>query len=197
MPSTRKQKAKRRRSRQADLVSDLENVDVMLGSYSRNELKSKSGKRNDEVDFGSDRTRQDVVQISEDFRSLLNSNSGENSESTFETMRLVNSEVSKKMDELKRDLNTQIVDTIISVIDEEILPNIQNTMTSQNPVFREEVDHRSSRQRSRTAEEKRARTAWNTNSKPILVNSSRHDYFIRNSDVFQSSDEDQDIPLSK
>ena len=69
MPSTRKQKAKRRRSRQADLVSDLENVDVMLGSYSRNELKSKSGKRNDEVDFGSDRTRQDVVQISEDFRS--------------------------------------------------------------------------------------------------------------------------------
>ena len=97
-------------------MSDLENVDVMLGSYSKKELESKSGERNDERDFGSDRTRQDVVQISEDFRSLLNSNSGENSESTIEMMRLVNSEVSKKIDELKRDLNTQIVDTIISVI---------------------------------------------------------------------------------
>ena len=123
------------------------------------------------MDFGSDRTRPGVVQIGEYFRSLLNSNSGENSESTFETMRLVNSEVSKKMDELKRDLNTQIVDTIISVIDEEILPNIQNTMTSQNPVFREEVDHRSSRL-SRIAEGKRATNACKTNSKPISVNSS-------------------------
>ena len=123
------------------------------------------------MDFGSDRTRPGVVQIGEYFRSLLKSNSGENSESTIETMRLVNSEVSNKMDEVKRDLNTQIVDTINSVISEEILPNIQNTMTSQNPVFREEVDHRSSRL-SRIAEGKRATNAWKTNSKPISVNSS-------------------------
>ena len=36
MPSTRKQKAKERRSRQLDIMSDVENVDVMLGSYSGN-----------------------------------------------------------------------------------------------------------------------------------------------------------------
>ena len=36
MPSTRKQKAKERRSRQLDIMSDIENVEVMLGSYSRN-----------------------------------------------------------------------------------------------------------------------------------------------------------------
>ena len=35
MPSTRKQKAKERRSRQSDLMSDIENLDVMLGSYQR------------------------------------------------------------------------------------------------------------------------------------------------------------------
>ena len=34
MPSTRKQKAKERRSRQLDIMSDVENVDVMLGNYS-------------------------------------------------------------------------------------------------------------------------------------------------------------------
>ena len=72
MPSTRKQKAKERRSRQADLLSDIENLDVMLGCYSKNDLESNSGNSNGEVDFVSDRTRQDVVQNSEDFKSLLN-----------------------------------------------------------------------------------------------------------------------------
>ena len=72
MPSTRKQRAKKRRSRQVDLMSDVEDLDVMLGSYSRNEMESNSGDRNDEVDLASDRTRGDVVQNSEDFRSLSN-----------------------------------------------------------------------------------------------------------------------------
>ena len=35
MPSTRKQKAKERRSRQLDMLSDVENIGIMLGSYSR------------------------------------------------------------------------------------------------------------------------------------------------------------------
>ena len=34
MPSTRKQEAKERRSRQLEIMSDAENVDIMLGSYS-------------------------------------------------------------------------------------------------------------------------------------------------------------------
>ena len=77
MPSTRKQRTKERRSRQVDLMSDVEDVDVMFGSYSRSEMESNSGDRNDEVDLASDRTRGDVVQNSEDFRSLSNSNSRE------------------------------------------------------------------------------------------------------------------------
>ena len=102
MPSTRK-KAKERRSRQVDLMSDIENVDVILASYSRIELDSNSGNLNDEVDSGSDRTRQDIIQNNNCFRSFLNSNSKRNSEITIKTMRLVNSEVSKKIDDFKRD----------------------------------------------------------------------------------------------
>ena len=166
MPSTRKQRAKERRSRQVDLMSDVEDLDVMLGSYSRNEMESNSGDRNDEVDLASDRTRGDVVQNSEDFRSLSNSNSRENSESTIETMRLVNSEVSRKMEELKRDLNSQIAETINSLISERILPNIQNTSSSQNPVFREEVDHRSSRLSRKYA--------WKNIQNPSSINSNNH-----------------------
>ena len=54
------------------------------------------------MDHESDRTRHDLVQNSEDFRSLLTSNSRENSESTVETMRLVRSEISKQMDGLRK-----------------------------------------------------------------------------------------------
>ena len=77
MPSTTKQRAKERRSRQVDLMSDTENLEIMLGSYSRKELESNSVDRIDEMDHDSDRTRQDVAQNSEDLRSLLNSKSRE------------------------------------------------------------------------------------------------------------------------
>ena len=40
MSSTRKQKAREKRSRQSDVMSDLEDMNVMLGSY--------PGKRSDE-----------------------------------------------------------------------------------------------------------------------------------------------------
>ena len=84
-------------------MSDTENLDIVLGTNPRNELESNSGDRNDEVDLESNRTRVDVVKNSKDFRSLLNSNSWENSNSTIETMRLVNSEVSNKIGQLRRD----------------------------------------------------------------------------------------------
>ena len=190
MPSTRKQRAKERRSRQIDIMSDAENLDVMLGSYPRNDLENDFD-RNDEMDLESNRTRADLAQNNEDFRLLLNSNSREISESTVETMRLVNSEVTKKIDELRRELNSQLVDAINSAITEKVLPDIRNMVTSQNSVFREEVDHRS-RRLNRTSEELGSRNAWKSNSKPTLASSSRQDYFRRNSDVSQSSDDDHE-----
>ena len=38
MPSTRMQKAKDKRSRQSDVKSDIENLDVMLASYPDSEV---------------------------------------------------------------------------------------------------------------------------------------------------------------
>ena len=44
MPSTRKQKAREKRSRQSDVMSDIENLDVMLRSYQRenNEFRGEN-----------------------------------------------------------------------------------------------------------------------------------------------------------
>ena len=85
------------------------------------------------IDLGRKRSK------SEDFRSLLNTNSRENSEIIIETAKLINSEitsqVSKKLNELKRDLNTEILDSINLARSEKVLAVIQNTMESNDRVW--------------------------------------------------------------
>ena len=111
MPSTRKQKAKPRRSNQSDVLSDFENMDVMLGTYSRNELDSDQEETNIEADLGSVGPQQHLNQNSENFRSLLTTNSTENSEITIQTTRLICSEVThqvtRHLNELRETLNSQ------------------------------------------------------------------------------------------
>ena len=68
MPSTRKQKAKEKRARQSDVLSDLENMNVMLGKNPENQ-SDVDLKENVEVDSRSNGTRTDKVRNCEDFRS--------------------------------------------------------------------------------------------------------------------------------
>ena len=84
----RMQKAREKRSRQSDVMSDIENMDVMLSESSRNEIKGSPEDRNNEKDLVSDKPRQKMIRDSEDFRLLLNTNSRENSEISIETARL-------------------------------------------------------------------------------------------------------------
>ena len=117
-------------------MSDLENVDIMLGNYSRNELNSQLGERKTELDLESNGL-QTANLISENFRSLINTNSRENSEITIETARPINNEitsqVTRKLDEIRSELNTQILEVINSAISEKVLPSIQNVLEVQNP----------------------------------------------------------------
>ena len=114
MPSTRKQKAKEKRSRQSNVMSDLENMNVMLGIYSGNHSDEKLNE-NIEVDSRSNGTRTDMVRNCEDFRTLLNSDDRIRSEIPVETTRFIADEIaqqmSSKLDELKRNLNTQITES--------------------------------------------------------------------------------------
>ena len=132
MPSTRRQKAKEKRARQSDVMSDFENLDVMLGSYSRDALVELSNVSDVERDFESSRRQQNTDLIEGNLRSLLNANESENSEITAETMRVINSEISsqmsRKIDEIRSDLNLQILDAINSAIQEKVLPSIENSL---------------------------------------------------------------------
>ena len=147
MPSTRKQKAKERRSRQLDIMSDVENVDIMLGSYTRDDEENNASENEVNLDSGSSRPLQSSNVIGEDFRSLLNTNSRENSEITIETTRLINEEISnqmsRKLNEIKTSLNSQIQEAITNAITSTVLPSIQNTLEMQGRSNFTMVDRRS------------------------------------------------------
>ena len=135
MPSTRKQKVNERRSRQLDMMSDVENVDILLGSYSRDDEENIAVENEINLDSGSSRPKQISNVIGEDFGSLLNTNSRKNSEITIETTRSISEEISKQMsrkrNEIKTSLGFQIQDAISNAITEKILPSIQITLEAQ------------------------------------------------------------------
>ena len=120
MPSTRQQRAKERRSRQLDMLLDVENVDIMLGSYSRGDEENNISENEVNLDSGSSRPQQSSNILGEDFRSLPNTNSRENSEIMIETTRLINEEISNQMSrkliEIKTSLYSQIQEAITDAI---------------------------------------------------------------------------------
>ena len=116
MPSTRKQKAGEKRSRQSDVMSDLENLDVMLETYSRNGVDSQLGENVENLHRKSNERQTNTNPSDIDFRTLLKNNSVGNSELTSETVRLANSEItsqiSSKINEFKVDLSLYLRETI-------------------------------------------------------------------------------------
>ena len=88
MPLTRKQKAKEKRSRQSDVMSDLENMNVMLGNYPRNRSDDELNE-NIEIDSRCNGTRTDMARNCEVFRSLLNTEDRIENEVTVDTSRFL------------------------------------------------------------------------------------------------------------
>ena len=116
MPLTRKQEAKERRSRQSDLMSDIENLDVMLVSYQRDDCEIQNGNVQVEIDPRSIDQEESSNPNENDYRSYLNANPSENSCLTVETSKAISSEIStqmsKKFEEMQSSLNSQILDVI-------------------------------------------------------------------------------------
>ena len=147
MPSTRKQKAKEKRSRQSDVMSDIENLDVMLGNYANSDIRDRDIVDQIEIDPESSRRQQGIGQEESNYRSLLNTNLSENSEITVKTSRAISSEISsqmsRKLEEMKSDLNSHILEVINSAIDEKILPSIENIIANKRETKNAKWDLRS------------------------------------------------------
>ena len=129
MTSTRKQKKKEKRSRQSDVMSDIENLDVILERYQKNNSELREGNRENEMDSRLNKQERGGVNLNDDeFRSYLITNLSENSGLTVETSRAITSKISSQMSRtlevMTSVLNTRILDAINKAIEKRVLPSI-------------------------------------------------------------------------
>ena len=126
------QRARERHSRHFDLTSDMKILDVMLGSFPKNDSESEPEDEQD-VDSASVGLHKKTETLREDFRCILNSNSRGNSVSTVETVRLLNEELntqmSRKLKEIKMGSNSQILSVINTALVEQVItgPSVNRT----------------------------------------------------------------------
>ena len=92
MPSTRKREATEKRSKRSDVMSDLENLDVILGGFPENDLDNEPENEPD-VDSTSAGLQESTDTLKKDFRSLLKNSSRGNSVIAIETVRAINEDL--------------------------------------------------------------------------------------------------------
>ena len=140
MPTTREQK-KARKSRGLEILSDIENLDIMLGENHFNEIErgeslcGTSIRRQDSV--ASDNLENEGMNPYSDHRNSRVGTSaeyGQNSasvDSQVEINRLsseLNSRIFREMDEMMNSVSSQIERAINEAITSQVLPQIQNVM---------------------------------------------------------------------
>ena len=140
MPTTRKQK-KARKSREAEMLSDIENLDIMLGGnhFNRNgrseSVNSNQAGRPESL-FGDEFEDENENEFPNPGNNGPSPNTelGQNSireSSSVEINRLsseLNSRISREMDEMMNSVSVQIQRAINEAISSQILPQIQNAV---------------------------------------------------------------------
>ena len=147
VPSSRRQKAREKRSRQSDVMSDIESLDVMLGNFQQNDQVSDETASEADFDLESRRRQGGFDIVGGHFRTLFNTNTSEMIEITADTSRAFNSEISsqmsRKLEEKKSDLNSHIVYSINSALEEMVIPSIKSAREGQNSAKTTNLDLRS------------------------------------------------------
>ena len=113
-----------------------------------NEVESHLSENERNVDFGLVSERKVATQKVEGFRTLLNTNSRESSETKAERVKIMNSEItsqgSSKLNEFKIDLNIQICGSIEQAMLDQVLTTFWNTVEGAEKGSRINIDLRSS-----------------------------------------------------
>ena len=133
MPSTRKQKAKARKSRELDMLSDYGNMDVMLGEGKSNsierELDSLINVPERQQDLQSFPNRENSSQEKE-IRDIDSRNELVRESRLVESINMLsgemNARMSREMETMMDLMHSQISEAISSAISERIIPEIQN-----------------------------------------------------------------------
>ena len=132
MPSTRRQKAKARKSKEMDMLSDMDNLDVMIGSENPLERELADvidqSSINGDIEIGS-HSRNDLGNFIQE-----NEPHGRNDiRQSFETFsNEFNLRLSQEMDSMMAMVHSQINRAISTAISEKVLPEIQNIVSSMS-----------------------------------------------------------------
>ena len=140
MPTTRKQK-KARKSRGLEILSDIENLDIMLGgdryigTERERSLDSNSVRRRESIMSNNlDNEGESLFSNCRNGEPRTSADLGQNSaeaNSLAEINRLsseLNSRISREMDEMMNNVGTQIQRAINEAINSQVLPQIQNVI---------------------------------------------------------------------
>ena len=134
MPSTRRQKAKARKSREMDMMSDIDNLDVMLGNGSGNPIERELAEAIDQSSVHDD-GEANMYQRN-DYRDFPHENSEFRQNvvrQSFETFsNECNLRLSQEMDSMMSMVHNQINRAISAAISERVIPEIQNIVSSMS-----------------------------------------------------------------
>ena len=132
MPSTRRQKAKSRKSRELDMMSDLENLDIMLGNGNDNPIERELASAIEQSSVQGD--IEDDMNQGNDYRNFpYESDSIRQNDvrQSFETFtNAFNLRLSQEMDSMMSMVQGQINRAINAAIAERVIPEIQNMVSS-------------------------------------------------------------------
>ena len=134
MPSTRRQKAKARKSREMDMLSDIENMDVMLGNANNNPIEREL------VDAIEQSSVQGDIETSEYLENQYTNFPHENNLPRQDDIRQsletfsneFNLRLSQEMDSMMSMVHSQINRAISNAISERVIPEIQNIVSSMS-----------------------------------------------------------------
>ena len=134
MPSTRRQKAKARKSREMDMMSDVDNLDVMPGNRNENpierEIADAIGQSSVQVDYEANEYQRNkygnFIQENEPLRQSEVRQSFETFTNKF------NLRLSQEIDFMMSMVHSQINRAISTAISERAIPEIQNIVSSMS-----------------------------------------------------------------
>ena len=140
MPSTRRQKVKARKSRELDMLSDIENMDIVIGNSDTNSIERElrnvydgSVETNRDHESNERNTQGSSSQANEfrKFRNIHDAHVGrENSDrDNLETLSSeLNDRISREINSLIGTVNVQIQRTVEEAICSQVLPQVQNVL---------------------------------------------------------------------
>ena len=146
MPSTRRQKAKARKSREMDMMSDFENLDVMLGNSNNNPIGRELAEAIDQSSAHGDADTHTYLENEyRDYQhenDVLRQNEIRHSFETFSNE--FNLRLSQEMDSMMSMMHNQINRAVTTTINERVIPEIQNIANSMSSMGHRDTEASSS-----------------------------------------------------